>query len=131
MPGAARTRSHRADYANDRGSAARQSLRWWDVDRNEAFIEELEISVQEFWHDVETGKKPAITGHKATLAALKKLHPADNGQVIDLPPEAATWWRQPEEAKIMAKAADAAKKEADAALRAAIGHAHAAEVPDA
>jgi putative phage-type endonuclease len=104
-------------------------LRWWDIDRVEGFIEELEHAVVDFWEDVQANRRPAVDGHKATLEALKKLHPLDNGKEVALPPEAATWWQQLGEAKAAIKAAEETKTEAESRIREAFGDATFGVVP--
>lgn len=104
-------------------------LRWWDIERNELFITELEEQCAEFWEDVQHKRRPAVDGKKATIEALKKLHPLDNGNTVELEAEAAKWWQQLAEAKDAIKAAEKSKDEAEAKLREAIGDATFGKVP--
>ncbi len=56
--------------------------RWWDIPADPEFHELLLRECLKFWACVESGDPPAIDGSEATLRALKRLHPADNGEVV-------------------------------------------------
>lgn len=105
-------------------------LMHWDVERNEAFIAELEEQCRIFWESIKTGKAPAVDGHRATLAALKRLHPLDNGEEVALPAEAAAWWEQVQSIKGAKKAAEDDAEAAEAQLRAMIGPNSFGRLPD-
>lgn len=105
------------------------SLRFWEIERNDQFIGELEAEVEAFWESVLTRTPPEVTGHKACLEAVKRLHPADNGTEVVLPDEAGIWWSKLMNAKAMESAAEAEKREAEARLREAIGDATFGLVP--
>lgn len=93
----------------------------WDIERNEDFISELQEQVRAFWELVESGTPPPVDGHRATLAALKRLHPMDNGEEVALEDEAVLWLEALKEAKADGKSAEARKDAAEAWLRNAIG----------
>lgn len=59
---------------------------WKDVQRNDAFIEELRARCAAFWRRVESGEAPDVDGSERTAAALKALY-APNGSMIELGPE--------------------------------------------
>lgn len=61
------------------------------VERNDAFIALLIEKIEEFWHWVKVGTPPPLDGHAATTEAIRRLHPKDSGDTVDLPPEAAKW----------------------------------------
>jgi putative phage-type endonuclease len=105
-------------------------FRTFDVDRDDDFIREAEEQVRWFWSLVESGVAPPIDASQRTLDAIKRLHPADNGEEARLPEEAVAWLDQLLRAKDGAKVADAAKTEAEAKLRAAIGAATFGALPD-
>ena len=68
-----------------------QRLLWFDIDRNENFIATLIDAEREFWRRVIEQDPPPVDGSDATVDALKKLYPTDNGDAIALPPEAIAW----------------------------------------
>jgi putative phage-type endonuclease len=97
---------------------------WWDVARNDAFIDVLVRRVTAFWNDhVLTGIPPAVDGHSATERVLKFLHPDDNGETVTLPPEAIEWDVQLEAAREEEKAAKKKAQAIENKIRAAIGDA--------
>ncbi len=102
----------------------------FDVERNLAFIEELEEQVRWFWGLVESRTAPEIDASPRTLSAIKRLHPADNGETAKLPEESVAWLDELESAKSAVKDAEAAKTEAESKLRAAIGAATFGVLPD-
>lgn len=69
-----------------------QKLVWFDLKRNDEFIAVLIDRLSEFWHQVETKEPPPVDGSEATKRALKALHPADNGESIELPEAAGPLW---------------------------------------
>ena len=101
-----------------------------DLERNPEFIAELEAQVRWFWGLVETGVQPPLDGSERTLATIKRLHPADDGTEVVLPPESLEWWTQLESSKAHAKAAGEGKTEAEVLLKAAIGAATYGVLPD-
>lgn len=54
-------------------------------ERDEAFISAIQDCVAHFWTYVEAGELPPIDGLRATAEVLKRLHPDDNGETIELP----------------------------------------------
>jgi putative phage-type endonuclease len=105
-------------------------FRSFDVERNQDFIEELEAQIRHFWGFVERDEQPPLDGSVRTLEAIKRLHPADNGETVLLPDEAIDWLDTLEMAKSTAKAAEKAETAAKAKLLAAIGPATFGELPD-
>lgn len=101
-----------------------------DIERDDSFIAELEDRVRWFWGLVERREAPPIDGSPQTLAALKLMHPKDNGQTVRLPEEAIAWFDAMQSAKDDAKLAEAAAEWAQAKLRHAIGPATFGELPD-
>lgn len=93
----------------------------FDIERNPAFIEELEELAREFWARVQNGDPPPIDGSERTLDAIKRLHPLDNGCTVRLPEEALEWVQAWEAAKAHAKAAEENADAAKAKLLNAIG----------
>ncbi len=106
-------------------------FRYFDIERNPDFIAELEEQVQLFWGLVERRERPPAEEIDArSLDTLKRLHPADNGTLVELPPEALEWWAEVEAARKAESAAKKLKDNADAKLRAAIGNATYARLLD-
>jgi putative phage-type endonuclease len=105
-------------------------FRYFDVERNQNFIDELEEQCRIFWGYVERDEQPPVDPSERTLEVLKKLHPADNGQTIELPPEAAVWWEQLAQGKQAIKDGKSLKDAAEVALRNAIGDASYGLLPD-
>jgi putative phage-type endonuclease len=61
-----------------------QKLKWFTVERNDRFIESLIVKLAEFWDLVESKTPPPIDGSEATLETINRLHPDDDGTVVDL-----------------------------------------------
>jgi len=101
-----------------------------DVERDPAFILELEDRVRWFWDLVQSRTPPGMDGDKSTLEAIKRLHPHDNGETVRLPEEAVAWADLLANATANVKTAEAAKRKAEAELRSAIGSATFGELPD-
>ncbi len=109
------------DYATVATLAMGNELLTWDIERNEEFIAELRIQVELFWESVLSGRQPEADGHKRTLEALKRLHPKDNGCVVQLPGTAAAAWEQLQNAKSAIKAAQELADTAENRLKAWMG----------
>lgn len=61
------------------------------VERDEPFIAALVEETRKFYDLVHSRTAPEIDGSEATARALRRLHPHDNGAVVQLPPEAMDW----------------------------------------
>jgi putative phage-type endonuclease len=94
---------------------------WFDIHRNEVFITELEAQCEWFWGLVERKGRPPIDGSVWTNEALKKLHPKDNGQTIELSTDAVEWLSKWEAARAAKKVADAEETAAHSQLLALLG----------
>jgi putative phage-type endonuclease len=92
-----------------------------EIERNQEYIDALEAKAEEFWTLVLRGEAPATDGTDATTKAIKKLHPNDNGETVDLPSEAELFANQVEHLKEKAKETDGYIKEFENKLRAMIG----------
>lgn len=106
------------------------SFRSFDVERNPDFIAELIEQARHFWSLVESRTMPDLDASPRTLEAVKRLHPADNGETVRLPEEAVEWFAELEAAKEDLKRGDAAKTLAETKIRDAIGSATFGELPD-
>lgn len=56
---------------------------------NHDFMEAIIPVLGEFWLNVKTETPPEIDGKLSTTSAIRKLHPEDNGESIELPEELA------------------------------------------
>ncbi len=106
------------------------SFRSFDVERNDDFIAELIEQARHFWSLVESREKPDLDASPRTLEAIKRLHPADTGEVIRLPEEAVEWFDTLASAKEALKSAETAKTLAETKIREAIGAATFGELAD-
>lgn len=106
-----------------------QKFRWYDVERNDAFIATLEAKCEEFWRLIETRTPPDVDASESTTAALKALYPIDTGEAIDLGPDAIEWLDQLDAVKTELAAAEAKKRKLDNRIREAIGSASVGVVP--
>ena len=103
---------------------------YFDIERNEAFIEELEQQCQLFWGYVTRGEQPPLDDRKPTFDAIKRLHPKDNGQEIPLPDEAEAWWAEMQQAKLEERAAKKRAASFEVQLRNVIGDASYGRLPN-
>jgi predicted phage-related endonuclease len=69
-------------------------LKWYKVDRNDRLIDAMIPKLAEFWELVKTKTPPPIDGSEATLETIKRLHPDDDGSVIDLSDKEAEKWAE-------------------------------------
>jgi putative phage-type endonuclease len=109
------------DYATVATLAMGNKLMVWDIPRSEDFIAELRIQVELFWESVLANREPDPDGHPRTLDAIKRLHPKDNGCVVNLPPGALVAFEKWRSAKEAGKAAERLEKEAEAHLKSWMG----------
>jgi len=105
-------------------------FKYFDVERNQNVIDEIEEQCRIFWGYVERDEQPPVDGSERTQEVIKRLHPADNGNTIELDENAMDWWAALEAAKAAEKVAKDAKTEADTHLRDAIGANTFAKLPD-
>lgn len=103
-------------------------FKYQDLDRNDEFIAQLVEREAAFWRLVETDTPPEPEA--ADSAVLGRLYAAVTGQVVDLPEAAIEWDRARLEASTEIKRLEELKDEADAQLKAAIGHAEAGRLPN-
>jgi predicted phage-related endonuclease len=92
-----------------------------NVERNEAFIAELEAKVVEFWGMVQRKAPPPVDGKEPTTQALKLLHPDDNGQTIELDADAADTASKLEAFRAKKKEAEDEAKRLENQLREKLG----------
>jgi putative phage-type endonuclease len=113
-------------------------FRYVDVEREPELIAEIEAQVQHFWQSyVVTGAAPDIDASEATTAFLKRLHPKDNGETVQLDGDALAIVFEWEKAKAALAASAQAMKVHETAkdlalnrLRDLIGDATFGALPD-
>lgn len=104
---------------------------WFDVERNDAVIEELIQQEREFWDRVVTGHAPPIDGSPKTGELLKRLYPQDTGKVLTIDaPELIESARRLVVAKALVKTAEADITRYENILKSAIGDASEAILDD-
>lgn len=64
---------------------AGQKLIWYDMERNQNFIDAMIQKESEFWDLVQSNTAPDPDGSIATTDTLKRLYPVSDGRVICLP----------------------------------------------
>jgi len=100
-----------------------QKMRWFDMQRNQPFIDAMVEKEAEFWQRVMNRNPPPIDDTPACSKALQQLHPDDSGESIILPDEAGTWDSKLAELRESIKIWEAEKREIENKLKAAIGDA--------
>lgn len=60
------------------------ALRWFDIERDEAFIKAMTTAHAAFWHQVLDGEMPEPDGSDDASEALKRMFPRDHGAEITL-----------------------------------------------
>lgn len=108
-----------------------QEARLFDVTRDDDVIKALVSGEAAFMRHVQTRTPPPpeTPGHPDTIDVLKRLYPDDNGETVELPPEAITLGNRLEELKELKKEAEDELKSIEATFRAWIGNATFGEVP--
>lgn len=94
-----------------------------EVERDEAFITAMLPALDEFWQFVETKTPPPPDHTQATSDALRRLYPQDDGEIIDLPPEALEWDESLQDLKKTIKEMEEEKRGFENELKACIGDA--------
>lgn len=102
----------------------------FDIERNDAYIAELEAQCEHFWDMVQRKERPPTDGSEMTTQALKRLHPLDNGTTIALGAEVGEAWDELSALKAATKANEARQAELSNLIKAAIGDASFAQLPD-
>jgi hypothetical protein len=100
--------------------------RFYEVERDEAFLAEYLPVAEAFWHCVLTKTEPRPTG--ADLPALKRLYPGIEPRTVALPPEAMQWHLNLAEAESEEKRWRLIKDDQTARLLAAMGEAERATI---
>ncbi len=109
---------------------AGQKLLWFDVDRDEEFIEQMMVTESWFWTQVLEQIPPPVDGSIATTDTLKRLYPKDDGKIISLPEDSVMWDLQLQEAKAYGKNNDLIQREKENLIKAALGNATCGILPN-
>jgi len=107
-----------------------QKMIWFDVQRNDRFIDAMIEKEAFFWTQVINKIPPEPDGSIATTEVLKRLYPKDDGEIIALHESLVQWDEKLQAAKVTIKEAEAIKSEAQNKLKAAIGTATVGVLPD-
>ena len=59
-------------------------FKWFEIERDEAEIEALRKSEEEFWEYVKAGEAPMADGSDSTSETLKTIYPESNGETVSL-----------------------------------------------
>jgi len=103
--------------------------RWYDCDRDEAFVAALVATEASFWRCVEERRPPEPDGAQATAEALQRLYRREDGSTVELSEEAASWHADLEEAKEMMRASKAARARLEGMITARMGTATCGVIP--
>lgn len=103
----------------------KSDFRWYDVERDDSFIEAMMAGEVKFWQRVVDDDPPPAEGMTPETYAkvLKQLHPQDSGETITLPPEAADWDRRLLHLNTQIKELDDLKKSLENQLKESLGDA--------
>jgi len=107
-----------------------QRFVWFDVQREQAVIDELIRQEAAFWERVQAGNPPPIDGSERTGELIKRMYPRDNGKIITLDAEELkTAAAALVGLKATLKAMETEKVNLENILKSAIGDASVADVP--
>lgn len=101
-----------------------------EIERNDEYIAALEAKAEEFWTLVQRKEAPPTDGAEATTKAIKKLHPNDNGETIELDESIANTVREWKSAKNRASVAEDYADLLENEIRAALGRNTFGKLPD-
>ncbi len=93
-------------------------LVWKMVERNDHFISSMLPSLDAFWRAVQNRTPPAADGSAATSAALKRLYGKEDGETIELPPEATGWDENLQSIKAEIKGLEAIRRDLENQIKA-------------
>lgn len=107
-----------------------QHFAWFDVSRNDRFIEALIRQEREFWRLVEAETPPEPDGTDSCASTLARLYPEETGESVALPPVAAEWDSELIRLREKISEMEKTKQELENRLKAAIGDASIGVLPD-
>lgn len=101
----------------------------FEYERHDEVIAAIRSEVAAFWEYVKRGEEPPLQATPAALKAIRKLHPNDNGETVQLPAEAVKWAAEFEEVKDLLRKLEKRKASLQALICGAIGDATYGELP--
>lgn len=105
-------------------------LVWLDVEVNARFTALMVEREEEFWGRLQRREPPEPDGSESASTALRLLYPRDSGATVELGPDAAEWADKLERARAAKREAEEAERAASNSLKAMIGEATYAVLPD-
>lgn len=90
-------------------------------ERNDDFLDAVIPIVYDFWECVQANEPPDIDAAEATARALKKLHPLDNGEAVEVPYDIYKAWHAAQALKGMVRDMEESIALYENKIRAAIG----------
>ncbi|MBE9509111.1 MAG: YqaJ viral recombinase family protein [Chloroflexi bacterium] len=103
---------------------------WQDIERDDEFIAHLKTKLADFWQRVQEHDPPPPDDTKRSAKLLQKIYPQDTGEIIDLAGEAIGWDEELWQVKAEILLLDARKIHYENILKAAIGSATKAVLPN-
>lgn len=104
-------------------------LKWQDFERNDSFLDQAYVAIDEFRERLLKKDPPAPESYKA-LDAMKRIWNTDNGELIAMDSEALELVSEWETFKAMEREGKKQAKEIEAKLRHILGEATAGALPD-
>jgi putative phage-type endonuclease len=107
-------------------------LRWYEIERDDAYIERLLSVEKKFWALVESGEQPALDlRHPTSSALIKDLYPAvDDDQIVELGNHGQSLHEEVEKQKAIIRKAQESEKLAKLALQELVGEAELGVLPN-
>ncbi len=109
---------------------AGQKMLWFDMDRDDAFIEQMMAKEAWFWTQVLDKIPVPVDGSIATTDTLKRLYPKDDGEIISLPESCTNWDINRQYWKEQKKTAEGSIREFENLIKAALGNATCGILPN-
>ena len=106
-----------------------QTLKLFPFRKHGAFCEGLVNQLSQFWERVQERDPPPADGSDSTAAAIKKLYPKDDGEIVTLTSDSVLWDGEREQLKEQIKDNGKRVKELDNLLKAEIGPASIGQLP--
>lgn len=107
-----------------------KGVQWFDVGRNQRFIDAHHDLCADFWRRVENGEAPEPDGSEQTTKTLGLLYPEHaEGKIVSLPDEALSWDREIESLGEEIEALEKRDTELRNRIRAAMGDAEFGTLP--
>jgi putative phage-type endonuclease len=107
-----------------------QRLVWYDVQRDDEFIEAMLESAAKFWWYVQNNKMPPADDSELTSRVLTQLHPRDNGLLVEVTSIPADMASKADEARAQIKELEKDIELFENTVKAALGDNTYARLPD-